>query len=85
MAKDQPKASGGVVRTSGGLRDALFDEIDGLRNGTRKVGEAIAVAKLAAQIINAVRVEIEFYRVTENQREPAEAPPQLKLGAGDVL
>ena len=53
---------GDVVRTGEGLRDALFDEIDGLRKGTVSATRAGATARLACQIISSVRVEIDFHR-----------------------
>ena len=46
-------------RTSAGLCDALFEEFDMLRNGTSDPSRASAVAKLAVQIINTKRLEIE--------------------------
>lgn len=36
-----------VSRTSAGLRDAIFDEIDAVRNGTSNPTRANAIAKLA--------------------------------------
>lgn len=51
-----------VKRTAAGLRDALFDEIDELRGENSDPERAKAVAKLAQQIINATRAEIEFHR-----------------------
>mgnify|MGYP006268427049 CR=1 FL=1 len=52
-------------RTSAGLCDALFQEFDLLRNGKSNPHRAAAVAKLAVQIINTKRLEIEaaqFYK-----------------------
>lgn len=40
-------ATSPTIRTSAGLRDALFDELDSLRNGTTNPAKANAVAKLA--------------------------------------
>ena len=50
-----------VVRTSSGLRGVLFDELDALRAGDSNPQRAQAVAKLACQIINSVKMEIEFH------------------------
>jgi hypothetical protein len=47
-------------RTSIGLRNALFDEIDALRRGDGNPERAIAVSKLASTIIDTVRVEIQY-------------------------
>lgn len=46
-------------RTSAGLCDALFEEFDLLRNGLSDAHRASAVAKLAVQIINTKKLEIE--------------------------
>ena len=51
-----------IARTSAGLRDALFDELDGLRDGSTNPGKANAVAKLADQIVNTVRMEMDVER-----------------------
>lgn len=51
-----------IARTSSGLRDALFDEMDALRNGQSNPNRAIAVAKIACQVINSVKMEIEYQK-----------------------
>lgn len=67
-----------ATRTSAGLRDALFDELDRLRNGTTNASNANAVAKLADQIINTVKMEMEVQR--HAQRVPAATPTPNVLG-----
>lgn len=52
-------------RTSSGLCDALFEEFDLLRNGKSDAHRASSIAKLAVQIINTKKLEIEaaaFYK-----------------------
>ena len=44
-------------RTSAGLRNALFDEIDALRRGTGDPKRALAIAKLAQNILDTARME----------------------------
>lgn len=51
-----------VVRSTKGLRDALFDEMDALRHGRSNPHVASAQAKLAVQIINSVRLDIEYQK-----------------------
>jgi hypothetical protein len=46
-------------RTSAGLCESLFEEFDLLRNGLSDAHRASAVAKLAVQIINTKKLEIE--------------------------
>lgn len=48
-----------TTRTSAGLCSALFEEFDLLRNGLSDPHRAAAVAKLAVQIINTKKLEIE--------------------------
>ena len=56
-------------RTTQGLRDILFDEIDDLRSGNGDAAKSMAVAGLAKQIINTAKVELDFVRVIQNQQE----------------
>jgi hypothetical protein len=46
-------------QTSAGLCSALFEEFDLLRNGQSDPSRASAVSKLAVQIINTKKLEIE--------------------------
>lgn len=59
-------------RTSAGLRSALFDELDGLRNGTVNSTRANAVAKMASTIIESVRMELDVARYAERNKLPAD-------------
>lgn len=49
-------------RTTQGLRDVLFDEIEELRSGKGEPAKAMAIAQLAKQIINTARIEMDFVR-----------------------
>lgn len=65
-------ASAPIVRTSAGLRDAIFDEIDAIRNGTSNPTRANAVAKLATGIVETVRMEIEVQRHLRTVTPPSQ-------------
>jgi len=74
-------------RTSAGLRTILFDELDGLRNGTITSTRANAVAKIAMTIVETVRMEVDVMRwaskaksETDTARlgEPLELVPEAK-------
>lgn len=52
-------------RTSAGLRDVLFDEIDALRKPKGNPRRALAVASLAKQIISTVEAELRFAALTK--------------------
>jgi hypothetical protein len=54
-----------ISHTSEGLRDALFDEINGLRAGMTTIQKAKTVAMLAARIIESVRAQIQIQRLVE--------------------
>jgi len=75
-----------VVRTSAGLRDVIFDEIDASRAGTSNPTRANAIAKLAAGVVETVRMELEVQRHLRSSpsREPADVSAlgkPLALGA----
>jgi hypothetical protein len=85
MAKNEEKTLTPSERTSAGLRSALFDELDGLRNGSSNATRANAVAKLCSTIVETVRVEIDVAKFAEkNKRLPTDpvemqTPAPLKL------
>ena len=72
--KPEP-ASSPIVRTSAGLRDAIFDEIDSIRNGSSNPTRANAVAKLAAGVVETVRMELEVQRHLRSHK-PTDPPIQ---------
>lgn len=52
-----------VPKTSEGLRDALFDEINALRAGTTSPQKARAISLLASHVIDSLRVQIQHGRL----------------------
>lgn len=66
-----------VQRTSAGLREALFDELDNLRNGKTNPAKANSVAKLADGIIETVRMELDVHRALEKFPKGSAVPPTL--------
>ena len=74
IAKDAEKPAD---RTSLGLRDALFDEIDALRRGEGDTQRATAIARVAMTILYSVSIE---YRLKRNGDLDGPAPKPLKLG-----
>lgn len=52
-------------RTSAGLRDAIFDEIDAVRNGISNPTRANAIAKLASGVVETVRMELEVVKASQ--------------------
>lgn len=73
-----------VKRTSAGLRDALFDELDELRSGKSNPAKASAVSRLADTVINTVVMELEVQRTLGRiGRAPdmSALPAPIALGA----
>ncbi len=61
-AKSKTAPATPIVRTSAGLRDAIFDEIDSIRCGASNPTRANAIAKLANGVVETVRMELEVRR-----------------------
>lgn len=70
------------LRTSRGLRDALFDALDAINNGTKTAQEVQAICKVCAQITNSVNMEIEFYKHIGRHHADGDIPDtSLNLGS----
>lgn len=72
------------IRTTMGLRDILFDEIDELRTGNGDPTKSMAVANLAKQIINVAKIELDFHRQIASQAQEGNPVKMgtLQLGSG---
>lgn len=68
-----------IVRTTAGLREALFDQLDSLRNRIINPTQANAFSKTVAEILDAVRVDLEVYKITKGlpKDEPLELAPRI--------
>lgn len=56
-------------RTTKGLRDILFNEIEELQTGAGDPQKAMAVANLARQIVSTAKIELEFVRSLKDIKE----------------
>lgn len=65
-------------RNSSGLREMLFEQIDGVRNGSIEPRKAKTIASLAMTIIKSVEVEMQF---REQQAELRKLGEPTGLGA----
>ncbi len=74
-----------IVRTSAGLRDALFEAIERVRDGDLEPHAAMAMSTIAKQICNSVQLDIDVCRLRANFPEdsPMLVPAPLKLGVED--
>lgn len=55
-----------IEYTTSGLRRALIDEINGIRNGTTSLERAKTICNLAKQVFNITKVELEGYEKKSN-------------------
>jgi hypothetical protein len=58
-----------IKRTSTGLKEALFEELDSLRNGESNPAKSNAIAKLATQVVNICRIEIDVQKHITSTRD----------------
>ncbi len=65
-------------RNSEGLRDTLFEELDMLRAGHSTPLRASAVSKIAAQVIEAARLDLDFMRAASASKRAS--IPKVRLG-----
>ena len=63
-----------IPKTIEGLRDVLFDEIKQLREGTSNPTRARVIAQMAGQVIDSLRVQIQYGRLI---KEGNDKPLQL--------
>lgn len=66
-----------VKRNTEGLRDALFDELDALRQGKSNSSKANATAKICSTLIESVRMELEVRKYMQTC-----PPPSKQIGSG---
>ena len=73
-----------IKRTSQGLRDALFDELEALLSGESNPTQANAVAKIAGSVVETVKMEIEAQKFITSMSKvtPDTTIKALELGAG---
>lgn len=78
MATVTNKERGTTKRTSAGLRDSLFEELDMLRRGESNPAKANAVSKLADTIISTVEMELQAQRILTQfgKNPPSSALPE---------
>ena len=58
-----------VIKSTEGLRDALFDEINRIRSGQSDPKRARIVATMAARIIDSIRVQIQYGKLLQEQKK----------------
>lgn len=75
-----------MSKTIADLRTALFDALQGVKDGTLDLDKARAINELGKTLIDTAKVEVDFLRVTEGDSSeflaPTPATPRLTHGAG---
>lgn len=66
-----------AVRTTSGIQDALFDELDRLRNGTSNATVANAVARVCSGVTEVLALEVEVAKI--RMKQPGDGPKQLLI------
>ena len=69
-----------TTRTSEGLRDVLFDEIESLRRGEGDPQRATIIAKLAGQIVAVAKLDLDYLERRRDQNDPLQP---VRLGRDD--
>lgn len=67
-----------VTRSFVGMRDALFDMWDAIRDKTLDVREADVATKIAAGICKTVEIEIKLRKMVPYEGKPEDKPAHVK-------
>lgn len=68
-----------MERTTAGLRELLFEQIEGVRDGTVDNHKASAVAKLAMTLLKSLEVEMSYLLMRDQMDTPEDANQIGKL------
>jgi hypothetical protein len=66
-----------VPETINGLRKSLYDELNGLRTGTTTIQRAREVCRVASQVIDSVRVQVQYNKVILDAHKSTEKMSDL--------
>lgn len=67
-----------LVRNTVGLRDALFEEWESLRDGSSNPARARSIAMMANTILQSVQVEIEYHKYVSDIGKAGAQKPDSK-------
>lgn len=71
-----------ISRSTTGLRDVLFEEMEALRSGVSNAARARSIAMMANSILQSVQVEIEYHKYVSANRGRIEGDEKVvQLGA----
>ena len=72
----KPKA---IIRNFDGLRDVLFDQLEGLINGSTKPETANSVARVSDMIIKSVSAQADLMRMASLKRLASDVVPGISM------
>lgn len=84
--KSKPKKppSTQIIRSTSGLRAALFEEMEALRSGESNAQRARSVAMMANSILQSVEVEIEYHKYVSTNRSKIEGEQKVVALGTDI-
>lgn len=73
-----------LVRNTTGLRDALFEEWEALRDGSSNPARARSIAMMANTILQSVQVEIEYNKYVRDISKQPNVEKAVELGTTQI-
>lgn len=73
-----------LVRNTTGLRDALFEEWESLRDGSSNPARARSIAMMANTILQSVQVEIEYHKYVSAIDKPQDQTKAIEFGTTKI-
>lgn len=68
-----------VIRSTSGLREVIFEEMEALRNGDSSPQRARSMAAMANSILQSVEVEIEYHKYVSSNRRSSQVDGEKKV------
>lgn len=66
-----------ITRSTSGLRNTLFEEMEALRNGSSNAQRARSMAQMANAILQSVQVEIEYHKYVHANKNRVEGDQKI--------
>ena len=72
-----------IEKSAEGLREALFHQLEELTDGKTDAREAVAFAKIAAEIIKCTEMQLKFEQMRLESKVPSNLP-SMNLGRSEL-
>lgn len=70
-----------IQRSTKGIRDMLFDEIDSLRNGRTEYRRAVTLTRMCDTIIETAEFELQYAKFLTSAGKGDSQTPEIRLGS----